>query len=66
MYWTNLLHVQALEAWADQWGTDAASRRAAPTGALDQRAHTAAQITTTGMILRTALHHTINSRPKDR
>ncbi|WP_327299994.1 hypothetical protein [Streptomyces goshikiensis] len=37
-----------------------------PDRSLDQRAHTAPQITTTGMILRTALHHTINSRPKDR
>ncbi|MFD9270898.1 hypothetical protein ACFWB1_33305 [Streptomyces goshikiensis] len=42
------------------------NRRGQPADSPDQRAHTAAQITTTGMILRTALHHTINSRPKDR
>ncbi|MFF2580048.1 hypothetical protein [Streptomyces goshikiensis] len=63
VYWTNLPHLQALEAWADHWGTDAASRRAAPDEALDERARVAAQITTTGMILRAALHHTINHQP---
>ncbi|MER7122265.1 hypothetical protein [Streptomyces goshikiensis] len=63
VYWTNLPHVQALEAWADRWGTDAASRRTAPTEALDERAQAAAQITTTGTVLRAALHHTINQQP---
>ncbi|MFI1152544.1 hypothetical protein [Streptomyces sp. NPDC020817] len=63
VYWTNLPHVQALEAWGDRWGTDAASRRAAPDEALAERAQTAAQITTTGQILRAALHHTTNRTP---
>ncbi|MGW3061885.1 hypothetical protein ACWC98_39125 [Streptomyces goshikiensis] len=62
VYWTNLPHVQALEAWADRWGTDAVSRRTAPPEALDQRAHTAAQITTTGTILRAALERTLSGR----
>ncbi|MFD5512608.1 hypothetical protein ACFWIB_33255 [Streptomyces sp. NPDC127051] len=64
VYWTNVPHVQALEAWGDRWGTDAASRRAAPAEALAERARTAAQITTTGTILRAALHHTINRTPR--
>ncbi|MEV0987799.1 hypothetical protein [Streptomyces sp. NPDC049949] len=63
VYWTNLPHLQALQAWGDQWGTDTANRRAALDEALAERAHTAAQITTTGQILRTALHHTINQPP---
>ncbi|MFF4013416.1 hypothetical protein [Streptomyces sp. NPDC001717] len=63
VYWTNLPHVQTLEAWGDRWGTDAASRRAAPDEALAERAQTAALITTTGVILRQTLHRTINHRP---
>lgn len=63
VYWTNLPHLQALEQWGDQWGTDTVSRRAAPAEALDERARTAAQITTTGTVLRQALHRTISYRP---
>ncbi|MFF3863390.1 hypothetical protein [Streptomyces sp. NPDC002209] len=63
VYWINLPHAQALEAWGDRWGTDAASRRAAPDEALAERARAAAQIVTTGLELRAALHRTINQRP---
>ncbi|MFB7058973.1 hypothetical protein ACFCXT_38350 [Streptomyces vinaceus] len=63
VYWTNLPHLQALEAWGDQWGTDSVSRRAAPNEALAERAQAAAQVITTGQILRAALHHTINRTP---
>ncbi|WP_331739971.1 hypothetical protein OG590_39490 (plasmid) [Streptomyces goshikiensis] len=63
LYWTNLPHIQALESWGDQWGTDTASRRGAPPEALAERAQATAQITTTGAILRAALHRTINPRP---
>ncbi|MFF4104377.1 hypothetical protein [Streptomyces sp. NPDC001903] len=63
VYWTNLPHVQALQAWGDQWGTDTISRRAAPDEALAERAQAAAQIVTTGVILRAALDRTISQRP---
>ncbi len=42
----------ALEAWAERWGTW--PRHAATAEALDERARLAAQITTTGTLLRTA------------
>ncbi|MEU9235128.1 hypothetical protein [Streptomyces subrutilus] len=60
LHWTNLPRLQALEAWTDRWGTGSAAVRAAPAQAHEERARTAAQITTTGQILRAALHHTIH------
>lgn len=62
VYWSNQPHIQALQEWGDQWGTDTASRLTAPPEALAERAQTAARITTTGQIIRQALHHTVNNR----
>ncbi|MFD7084931.1 hypothetical protein [Streptomyces sp. NPDC059918] len=59
-YWTNLPHLKALEAWTDRWSTEPADLRRAPAQALEERARTAAQVTTTGMVLRAVLHHTVN------
>ncbi|MET9701145.1 hypothetical protein ABZY31_30105 [Streptomyces sp. NPDC006529] len=61
VYWTNLPHLQALEAWTDRWGTDPATRRTAPPKALAERDHHAGSITTTGQIIRTALTHTLHN-----
>ncbi|MCM1976482.1 hypothetical protein [Streptomyces sp. G1] len=58
VYWTNQPHVQALEAWKDTWPTGTA----APPEALTERTWITAHITTTGHILRTALHHTLHGR----
>ncbi|MFJ1869466.1 hypothetical protein ACIOD1_33260 [Streptomyces sp. NPDC088097] len=63
VYWTNLPHVTALEAWTDHWGTASTARRTATPEALDERAQLAAQIVTTGQILRTTLEHTLQSSP---
>ncbi|MFF4321323.1 hypothetical protein [Streptomyces sp. NPDC001568] len=63
MCWTSLPHVQALEAWADQWGWGSAGRRAMTAEALDERAHLAGQAVTTGQIIRTALESRLHGRP---
>lgn len=60
VYWGNRPHVAALKAWNDRWGSWPSSTATAE--ALDERARLAAQITTTGHILRTALQHTLNGR----
>lgn len=57
VYWTNQPHVQALETWKDAWPTGTA----VPTEALNERTRITAHITTTGHILRTALHHTLHT-----
>ncbi|MDD9383077.1 hypothetical protein M8Z33_41825 [Streptomyces sp. ZAF1911] len=58
VYWTNQPHVHALENWKDVWPTGSA----APPEALTERTRITAHITTTGHILRTALHHTLHGR----
>ncbi|MGW6952870.1 hypothetical protein [Streptomyces xanthophaeus] len=63
VYWTNLPHVRALEAWTDRWGTGPTAQRSTPAEALEERTQTAALITTTGAILRTALERTVQGRP---
>ncbi|MFD7029210.1 hypothetical protein ACFWAR_14370 [Streptomyces sp. NPDC059917] len=63
VYWSNLPHIQALEAWSDRWGTRPTSKRTAPREALDEREVIVALIITTGQILRTALENTIKSPP---
>ncbi|MFI8266748.1 hypothetical protein [Streptomyces sp. NPDC085665] len=64
LYWTNLPHLKALEAWTLRWGTGSAAVRAAPAAALEERARAAAQITTTRNLLRAALHRTVNRTPR--
>lgn len=56
-YWTNQPHLQALQAWTDQWG---AGGRSTPPQALEERAQHAGRITTTGDVLRAALHRTLH------
>ncbi|MER5764597.1 hypothetical protein [Streptomyces sp. NPDC002082] len=56
IYWTNQPHVQALETWKDVWPTGTA----APPEALTEHTRITTHITTTGHILRTALHHTLH------
>lgn len=60
VYWTNLPHVQALEAWTDRWGTGPAAKLTTPAEALEERTRTAALITTTGTILRAALGRAVH------
>ncbi|MCX5192307.1 hypothetical protein OOK31_00095 [Streptomyces sp. NBC_00249] len=63
LYWTNLPHLEALQAWTDQWGRGrAAGRAAVPQEVLDERARHAAHVTTTGTVLRAALDRIIKSR----
>ncbi|MFJ8215051.1 hypothetical protein [Streptomyces sp. NPDC096033] len=60
VYWTNQPHVQALQAWTDRWGPGpAAGRCAAPPEALAERERSAAQVTTTGEVLRAALERVL-------
>ncbi|MFF3015354.1 hypothetical protein [Streptomyces sp. NPDC057939] len=62
VYWTNQPHLQTLQTWTDHWGhSPAGGRFTTPPEALAERARTAAHITTTGAILRTALTHALNS-----
>ncbi|MFF3020917.1 hypothetical protein [Streptomyces sp. NPDC057939] len=61
IHWTNQPHLRALQEWGDHWGPGpAGGRSTAPPKALAERARTAAHITTTGAILRTALTHALN------
>ncbi|MFD8952467.1 hypothetical protein ACFV0B_26830 [Streptomyces xanthophaeus] len=60
VYWTNQPHLNALETWTDRWSPGpTTSRPAATPEALTQREQTAAHITTTGDIIRTALSRTL-------
>ncbi|MCP3759389.1 hypothetical protein [Streptomyces sp. TBY4] len=58
VYWTNRPHVQALETWKDTWPTGTTP----PPEAHTERTRITTHITTTGHILRTALHHTLHGR----
>ncbi|QES51949.1 hypothetical protein DEJ50_33085 [Streptomyces venezuelae] len=59
-YWTNQPHVQALQAWTDQWGPGpAAGRSAAPPEAIAERAQSTAQVVTTGGVVRAALERVL-------
>ncbi|MFB9593740.1 hypothetical protein [Streptomyces racemochromogenes] len=61
VYWSNQPHLQALQAWTDQWGPGpAAGRSAAPPDALAKRELIARHITTTGEIVRTALDRALD------
>ncbi|MFD8294381.1 hypothetical protein ACFV2B_40025 [Streptomyces lavendulae] len=63
VYWTNQPHLQALQAWTDRWRPGPApGRSAAPPEALAERERSAAHITTTRAILRTALTRTVDGR----
>ncbi|MFB9594039.1 hypothetical protein [Streptomyces racemochromogenes] len=60
VYWSNLPHVQALQAWTDRWGPGpAAGRSAAPPEALAERERSAAQVITTGDVVRAALERVL-------
>ncbi|MFF4324750.1 hypothetical protein [Streptomyces sp. NPDC001568] len=64
VHWTNQPHLQALQTWTDRWGPGpAAGHSTAPAEALAERARSAAHITTTGEIIRTALEHTLHPGP---
>ncbi|MEW2373728.1 hypothetical protein AB0940_30825 [Streptomyces sp. NPDC006656] len=60
VYWTNQPHLKALQEWTDRWGPGpAAGRCAAPPEALEERARHAVHITTTGDVVRAALHRVL-------
>ncbi|MFJ3206045.1 hypothetical protein [Streptomyces sp. NPDC086989] len=59
-YWTNQPYVRALQAWTDRWGPGpAAGRCSASAEALAERARSAAQVTTTGDVVRAGLERVL-------